>query len=146
MFGPRTHKRPPSATPSTGSNLIFDSRQKSARGTEARIERRIDSDARAAFGRAVAFQHARAKLPRPGVGGGFLQFFRAGDEHAQGAEIVRVGLARVAVEEGVGAEKNRAIQIVEQRRDDPVMQRRRIKKNITCRATSGSSMPIKPKL
>ena len=41
-----------------------------------------------------------------------------------------MGLARVTVEERVRAEKNRAVQFVKQRRNNPVVQRRRIKKNI----------------
>jgi hypothetical protein len=93
--------------------FVFDARQKPPRRSVARIEPGVDGDDRAAFGRPVTFQHPRAKLPRPGIGRGFLQFLRARDQHAQGAEIIRVRLARVAVEKGVGAEKNRAIQIVE---------------------------------
>src|SRR5581483_6191136 len=58
-------------------------------------------------------------------------FFGAANQEAEAAKIVGVGFAGVAVEESVGAEKNGAVQLVDERGNHAVVQRGRIKKNVT---------------
>ena len=105
-------------------------RQEFSRGTVFGLHRSVEADARAAFGRSVTFEDAHAESPRPQVGGRFLDFFRAGEHVAQAAEIIRMRLARVAVEEGVRANHDGTVAVVENRRHRAVMQRRRINENV----------------
>ena len=50
----------------------------------------------------------------------------AGDDEADGAEVIGVGGARIAAQEGVGAEQDGGAGVVEQLRHDAVVQRRGI--------------------
>ena len=80
--------------------------------------------------RRKAFEQAHAKLVGPGLTRGFLHLLGGGEEVAEAAEIVGIGFAGVAIEERVRAQEDGAVAIVEGVRDDPVMQRRRIDKDI----------------
>ena len=124
------HEQPPALRdPFDRFEPVFDAGQELAGGAVARAHRQVGAQARAAFGGAVTFQNPHAELAHPQGGGSLLDLFRAGKQVAQGAEIVGMGLAGVAVEEGVGAEEYRAVQVVEGGRDDAVMQGRRIEQD-----------------
>ena len=55
--------------------------------------------------------------------------FRAGDDEAYAREIVRMGDARIAREEGIGAEHDRGVRLINELWDDAIVQRRWIKIN-----------------
>src|SRR5207249_93297 len=89
-----------------GSKFVLDAGQEPPSRTVPRAQRHVGAQARAALRRAVAFQDPRPELAQPQRGGGFLDFFGPGDQVAQAVEIVRMGLARVAGQKSVRAEKN----------------------------------------
>src|SRR5438034_11395831 len=95
----------------------------------ARAQRRVNAQAGAALGGAVAFEYARAEFAMPNLAGGFLDFRRATKSIAQAVEVIRIGLARVAGEKAVRAEKNGAVEIVKRRRHNPIVQRRGVEAN-----------------
>ena len=79
------------------------------------------------LGDAVAFENAQAEFFQIDPARRFLHRLGAGQHVAQRAEVVRIGHARIAVEEGVGAEQHGGADAVDQFRHGAVMQRRRIK-------------------
>ena len=94
-LGPRTQRRPPSATPSTGSNLYSDAGQELPGGAETRIERSIDGDAGAAFGRAVGLRGCASPNWRAQVlAVTSCNFSAAGKQQPQAAEIIGMAALR----------------------------------------------------
>ena len=81
---------------------------------------------RRAFGGAIAFENALAEFLHPDLAGFRLDAFGAGDDEADIVEIVRMGVARIAHQEGVGAEKDRGVGIVAKLGDHLVVERRGI--------------------
>ena len=90
------------------------------------MHRRIDGKHRRAFGDAIAFENAQAELLHPGLAGFRLHPLGAGHDEAHGVEIVRMGVARIAREECVGAEEDRRIGVIGHLGDDLVVERRGI--------------------
>ena len=84
---------------------------------------RVHREHRRGFGRTVAFQDAHAEAVGEQTPGLLPDPLGAGEDVAHGAEIVRMRIARPAVQERVGAEADRRIGIVDQRRHDAVVQR-----------------------
>ncbi len=93
---------------------------------EAVEHRRVDGEHRRRLGDAVAFEDAQAELLHVDPPRRLLDRLGAGEDVAQRAEVVGVRRARVAGEEGVGAEQDRGVRAVDQLRHDPVVQRRGI--------------------
>ena len=108
----------------------FEAGQEAADGAIFGGDGDVDAEAGRAFGGAVAFEEADAEFLRPGVRGGFLQFFGGGEQIAHGAEVVGIGLAAVAVEKSVGAEEDGAVAVIEGDGDDAIMERGRIEEDI----------------
>ena len=96
-----------------GFEAVFYGGQEASCGADFGLHSGVDAEARAAFGGTVAFEDADAVFLRPCLKGGGLGFFGAGKKVAQGVKVVRMRFAGVAVEEGVGAEHNGALAVVE---------------------------------
>ena len=102
---------------------VFYGGQEAACGAEFGLHSGVDAEAGAAFGGAIAFKDADAVFLRPCLEGGGLGFFGAGKEVAQGVKVVGMRFAGVAIEEGVGAEHNGALAVVENFGDYSVVER-----------------------
>ena len=95
-------------------------------GAEAVEHRRVDGEHRRRLGDAVALEDAQPELLHVDPPRRLLHRLGAGEDVAQRAEVVGVRRAGVAGEERVGAEQDRRVRAVDELRDDPVVQRRRI--------------------
>ena len=90
----------------------------------------VDRDHRRALGDAVAFEHSDAELLDPQVAHVFRELFGAGHDVAQTAEVVGMRKFSIVAEKRRCAEQDRAVAVVYQLRNDPVVQRTRIKKHL----------------
>ena len=88
--------------------------------------RRVQRQHRRGLGHAVAFENAQAEFFQINLARRFPHRLGAGHHVAQRAEVVRIGHARIAVEERVGAEQDGRAYAVNQLRHGAIMQRRRI--------------------
>ena len=100
---------------------MLDAGQKAPGGPWTLAHRRIGGEDGAALGRAVALQDSRAEFLHPQIDRGILELLSPGKQVAQGPKIVGMGLARIAGQERIRAEENRAVEVVKGRRDDAIM-------------------------
>ena len=113
-----------------GFDFILDAGQELADAADLAGHRHIDGDHRRAFGDAVAFENADAEFFDPQAAHGLVELFRPGHHVAQAAKIVGMRVFAIVAEEGRGAKEHRAIPVVDDFRDDPVMQRAGVKKDL----------------
>ena len=113
-----------------GFEAMFYGGQEAACGADFGLHSGIDAEARATFGGAVAFKDADAVFLRPCLEGGHLGFLGAGKEVAQGVKVVGMRFAGVAVEEGVGAEHDGALAVVENFGDYSVVEGRGVEESV----------------
>ena len=78
-------------------DLPLNARQQPSHGAEPVVGLGVGADRRGALGHPIRLVDAYAELARPCVGRGLLHFFRASEQVAHVAEVVRMRLARVAV-------------------------------------------------
>src|SRR3954453_15842014 len=86
--------------------------------------RSVESDDRSRLGRAVALQNADAKEVIPQAARFVRHLLRARADQAHRVEVVRVRHARIAPQEGVGAEEHSGVGAVDELGHDPIVQRR----------------------
>src|SRR4030095_12040188 len=99
--------------PCAGGEPILSGGEQFSGGTVAGREGRVYAEARTAFGGAISFQHPHSEALRPGAGGRFLELFRTSEHIAQAAEVLRVGLPCVSIQESVCPEHYRTVAIIE---------------------------------
>ncbi|MND95954.1 hypothetical protein D3C80_882230 [compost metagenome] len=92
--------------------------------------RHVDRHHRRALGDAVAFEDADAELVDPQLAHLVVEALGAGDHVAQAAEVVGVGELAVVGEEGRGAEQHGAVAVVDDLRNDPVVQRAGVEEHL----------------
>ena len=102
---------------------VFDARQQPAGRVGAAVHRGIQRQHRRGFRGAIAFQDAHAESVGEQAFGLLPHFFRAGEDVAHGIEVVRMRVTSPPVEECIGTEANGGVGVVDQTRNDPVMQR-----------------------
>src|SRR5258708_2287753 len=93
------------------------------------MHRYVNTDTRTAFSGPVALQYSSPEFAHPRFTGCGLEFFSPGEDVTERVKIIGVGFARVACEEGVGAEQYGAIKVVECGRHNAIMQGRQIEEN-----------------
>ena len=96
------------------------------------------------LGDAVAFEDAQAEFLQIDPARRLLDRLGAGNDVAQRAEVVRIGHARIAVEERIGAEQRGRADAVNQFRHGAIMQRRRIKIGRDAGHERQHQPPVKP--
>src|SRR5690606_17955062 len=88
----------------------------------------IDCQYRRAFRCAVTLQNAQAEFFHPELTHFFIKLFCARDHVAYLMKIVRMGKFCIVTEKGAGAENYAATPVVNDLRNDAIVQRRWIKK------------------
>ena len=112
--------------PGTGFEAVLDLVEQAAHRAGAEMHRRVDGDDGRAFRGAIAFEDAQAELLHPGLARFGLHALGTRHHQAHVEEVVGVGIARIAHQEGVGAEQHRGIGFVAELRHHLVVKRRGI--------------------
>ena len=91
------------------------------------MHRCVDGNHRRAFGRAIAFEDAQAEFLHPRLARFRLHPLRPRHHEAHVEEVIRMGIPRIAHEEGIRAEHYRRVGFVTELRNNLVVEGRGVK-------------------
>ena len=107
-----------------------DAGDESTRRARLELHGCIDGDHRRHLRGAIALQYAQAEFLRPGGSRLRAHPLGPGEDVAQAVEVIGIGGAGIAGEEGIGAEEDGGVGIIGELRHEAVMQRRGVEEGL----------------